>query len=432
MGGIAPAGEQAGVVEHSGRGADGREPAAGGVLPEDESADARIGAEMGDAGAAGQKDAVKNRLAGGMVGDDGGEGGVGMDRDAAAAGDVNALVEGGGDNLDAGAAEQVDRGEGLDFFEAGGEDCQNRGHGVTLSLMSGTAHGNFSERKRLVIFGCGYVGAAMARLAVAHGVRVTALTRNEGKAEALRADGVEEVIVDDLAAKTWHDRIEGAPDYVLNCVSSGGGGTEGYRRSYLEGMGSVVAWLRARGSAGVAIYTGSTSVYPQDGGVTVDEDAATGGEERAQVLLATERLLLDATAAAATRVVLRLAGIYGPGRHHLLEQVRSGEAAGRPDHHLNLAYRDDIAAAVWAAWGAAPGAHVFNVADDGAATKGEVVAWLAARLGVAVPGFSGAPAGGRRAVTPDRIIANAKLKAALGWRPAYPTFREGYEKILSL
>ena len=302
MGGIAPAGEQAGVVEHSGRGADGREPAAGGVLPEDESADARIGAEMGDAGAAGQKDAVKNRLAGGMVGDDGGEGGVGMDRDAAAAGDVNALVEGGGDNLDAGAAEQVDRGEGLDFFEAGGEDCQNRGHGVTLSLMSGTAHGNFSERKRLVIFGCGYVGAAMARLAVAHGVRVTALTRNEGKAEALRADGVEEVIVDDLAAKTWHDRIEGAPDYVLNCVSSGGGGTEGYRRSYLEGMGSVVAWLRARGSAGVAIYTGSTSVYPQDGGVTVDEDAATGGEERAQVLLATERLLLDATAAAATAV----------------------------------------------------------------------------------------------------------------------------------
>jgi len=42
------------------------------------------------------------------------------------------------------------------------------------------------------------------------------------------------------------------------------------------------------------------------------------------------------------------------------------------------------------------------------------------------------PAGGRRAVTPDRIILNTALKAATGWRPVCPTFREGYEKILSL
>jgi nucleoside-diphosphate-sugar epimerase len=75
---------------------------------------------------------------------------------------------------------------------------------------------------------------------------------------------------------------------------------------------------------------------------------------------------------------------------------------------------------------------VFNVADDGAATKGEIVDWLARRIGVAKPDFTGAPAGGRRAVTPDRIIVNAKLKTELGWRPSCPTFREGYEKILSL
>jgi nucleoside-diphosphate-sugar epimerase len=41
------------------------------------------------------------------------------------------------------------------------------------------------------------------------------------------------------------------------------------------------------------------------------------------------------------------------------------------------------------------------------------------------------PAAGRREVTPDRVIVNAKAKAMLGWRPEYPTFREGYGKILS-
>lgn len=84
-----------------------------------------------------------------------------------------------------------------------------------------------------------------------------------------------------------------------------------------------------------------------------------------------------------------------------------------------------------AATGCRRAGGVFNVADDGAATKGEVVAWLAARLGVPSPRFTGAPAAGRRAVTPDRVIANARIKAALGWRPRFPDFRAGYENILS-
>ncbi len=295
--------------------------------------------------------------------------------------------------------------------------------------MSAPAHGNFVPGQRLVIFGCGYVGATVARQAAACGLRVTALTRNPTKAACLAEAGIA-VVVADLASAEWHDRIAGGPDLVLNCVGSGDGGPEGYRRSYLEGMASVSEWLGTRGAAGAAVYTGSTSVYPQDKGARVDETAPVGGDDRVRVLIETEEVFLRVAAKA--RVVLRLAGIYGPGRHHLLEQVRAGVASGRAENHLNLAYRDDIAAAVWAAWGAAAGGQIFNVADDGAATKQEVVGWLAARLGVAVPTFSGEPAAGRRAVTPDRIIANDRLKSSLGWRPAFPTFREGYEKILSL
>jgi nucleoside-diphosphate-sugar epimerase len=305
------------------------------------------------------------------------------------------------------------------------------------------------EGKRMVIFGCGYIGSEVARQAIGRGVQVAALTRNLAKAQELRAAGVE-IIVADLASDVWHDDISGEADYVLNAVSSGGGGLEGYRRSYIDGMQSLVRWAEARERLGTLVYTSSTSVYPQGGGAWVDESASTAGSgELPRVLLEAENLLRERCfgprglphQGAVQRLrsiercfILRLAGIYGPGRNHLVDQVRSGTVAGRGEHHLNLAHRDDIAAAIWAAWESPPTVEggVFNVADDGPASKQEIVCWLAEQLDVPTPTFTGAPADGRRAVTPDRIISNSRLKALLGWRPRYPTFREGYKNMLAL
>lgn len=289
------------------------------------------------------------------------------------------------------------------------------------------------RNNRLVIFGCGYVGAAVAGWAVAAGWHVTALTRNAGTALLLREIGVHTVVAD-LAGHSWHEQIEGAPAYALNCVSSGGGGVEAYRQSYLAGMESILAWARNRGAIGTFVYTGSTSVYAQGDGVSVDESMpALPMTERGQVLLEAEARLRTDPAAARRWFVLRLAGIYGPGRHHLLEQVRAGEVSGLGDYHLNLIHRDDIVTAVAACFQApdAVPSHVLNLADDGRATKAEIVHWLAERLGVAVPRFNGEPAGGRRAVTPDRVILNEKAKTVLGWRPRFATFREGYGSLLS-
>ena len=281
-----------------------------------------------------------------------------------------------------------------------------------------------------MVFGAGYVGGALARQALATGAAVTALTRNVDTATAFRREGIDAVVAD-LAATDWHPRVAGGADFVVNCVSGGGTGIDGYRRSYFEGMRSVVAWLGKAG-AGATVYTSSTSVYPQDGGARVTEAAELDREnERPRVLVETEESLLGMNASGGRRTVLRLAGIYGPGRHHLLGQVRSGDVAGNGGHHLNLIHCDDVCSAVWAALNnAAADREIFNVADDGAAPKAEIVNWLAGRLGVPEPRFTGVPAAGRRVVTPDRIIENAKIKSVLGWRPHYPSFREGYAAIL--
>lgn len=297
--------------------------------------------------------------------------------------------------------------------------------------MRSDAHGNFSGQ-RLVIFGCGYVGAAVGRQALARGLRVTALTRNVAKATALRDQGMD-VVEADLAGEAWHERIAGAPDFVLNSVSGGGAGLDGYRHSYVGGMQSIAGWAARRGRAGTVVYTSSTAVYPQNGGATVDESAEPGGSERGTLLLAAENLLTRAAGSWDRWFILRLAGIYGPGRHHLLTQVRAGRIAGLGGHRLNLAHRDDIVAAIWACFLAPRDvpSQVFNVADDGAAPKAEVAQWLADRVGVPAPEFTGEPAAGRRAITPDRVISNTRIKSVLGWRPAYPTYRDGYATLLS-
>ena len=294
------------------------------------------------------------------------------------------------------------------------------------------AHG-FLSNKSLVIFGAGYVGGAVARQAVAAGARVTALTRNPAKAAALAEQGVTSVVAD-LCDTSWstHPALQHA-DFVLNCVSSAGGGAAGYRHSYVAGAAAILAWGQAKGLAQAhLVYTGSTSVYPGSEGQRVDETAATPeAGPLAGILLEAEK---QALAWPGPATVLRLAGIYGPGRHHLLDALRGGadEVAGRGESHLNLIHRDDIVGAILATW-ACPertAGGIFNVTDDGAAPKAELVAWLAGQLGRPLPEFTGQPAGGRRQVTPNRIVSNARFKAATGWSPRFTGFREGYAALL--
>jgi nucleoside-diphosphate-sugar epimerase len=290
-----------------------------------------------------------------------------------------------------------------------------------------------------VIFGCGYVGSALAEAARASGARVTALTRNREKAAALAARDIE-VVHGELGSADWHAQIEPGADFVANTVSAADATVEGYRRSYVEGMRSVFAWAASGGKpVGTLVYTSSTGVYPQGGGAIVDETAPTAdASPTGRVLVEAEDILRVASATAVARwFVLRLAGIYGPGRHHLLNALRAGtrEFPGAPEFRMNLIHRDDIVAAVLACAAAPVGAgnEVFNVSDNAPATRGEVLAWLAHELKLPSPVIGGAAALSARkggAQTPDRTISSARIQRVLGWRPRYADYRAGYASIL--
>lgn len=284
--------------------------------------------------------------------------------------------------------------------------------------------------KKLIV-GCGYLGERVARLWRDAGAAVAVVTRSPQKAEAFRAQGYQPVVADITDPTT----LTGLPpaETVLFAVGHDRSAGQPIEQVYVDGLRHTLAALQHPPDR--FVYISSTGVYGQTDGEVVDEKAPcrptrTGG----RACLAAEQLLQESTLADRA-IILRLAGIYGPGRHHLLDALRAGaaEVAGVGDHRLNLIHRDDIVAAILAVL-AAPAAlagGIFNVADDGTAAKAEVAAWLSARLGRPAPAFTGSPAGGRRRVTPDRVIANDRLKAALGWRPQYASYREGYEAILT-
>ena len=288
-----------------------------------------------------------------------------------------------------------------------------------------------------MIFGCGYVGSALAKHCLAKGVRVGALTRNAEKAEGLKSMGVSEVVLGDLDATDWHSELKQSYEVVVNCVSSAGGGIDGYRKSYLEGQASILRWADGQ-SIRRYLYTSSTSVYPQDGGIEVDESADTrAAPETGKVILQSEQLIEAAAAKFERWFVLRLAGIYGPGRHYLLDQLKDGVGVipGSGDHTLNLIHLDDIVSALCAAMTTNQAASgIYNIADNTPSLKHELLEWLAAELDLPPPQFDPANVSPRLARRggrmPDRKILNTKARAQLGWSPKYPSFREGYRRLM--
>ncbi len=275
---------------------------------------------------------------------------------------------------------------------------------------------------KIAVLGCGYVGAEFARQAEAAGHEVLGVVRSEASRDKLRAEGLAAEAFD-LYAGDW-SLLPGPFDAVVYAASTGGGGPEAYALAYDVGVKRALAWARDVG-AKAFVFTSSTGVYRQDDGRLVDEESVVGGAPTADAILGGERAVLSSGFAKAR--VLRFGGLYGPGRHHMVDQLRRGDSVigGRVDHYINYLHRDDAASSVLAALVGGPaGARVYNVGDGCPVTKEALARWIAARLGRPAPVFDpSAPAGPRVAkggrTQPSRIVATGRIRAELGWSPVF-------------
>jgi len=280
---------------------------------------------------------------------------------------------------------------------------------------------------RVLIVGCGYVGLPLGAELVRQGHHVFGLRRNAAAENELKAAGIQPLIGD----VTKPEELEKLPrdfDWVVNCVSAGG--AENYREVYLQGTRNLFRWLALQPPEKF-IYTSSTSVYAQnDGSVMTEQSPAEPAMETSKILVETEKVLLDAFAEKKfPAVILRVAGIYGPGRGHWFRQFLKGDAhiEGDGSRFLNMIHRDDLVGCIVAALKNGRAGEIYNTVDDEPASQLKIFEWLAAELKRPMPPKMPADTETwrKRGVTNKRVN-NSKLRSELKYEFRFPDFRAGY------
>jgi nucleoside-diphosphate-sugar epimerase len=277
---------------------------------------------------------------------------------------------------------------------------------------------------RVLIAGCGDIGSRLALQLLTHDWTVYGLRRATGKLP----HGVVGVSADLFDARMPEQWPDGQIDYLVYCATPAERDEAGYRAAYVEGLRHVLDWTRRSGQQPKRlIFVSSSSVYGQQQGEWVDEISPTQASGfSGEVMLEAEQVALHSGFPAS---VVRLTGIYGPGRSDLMNRVRQGySVAVNPPLYGNRIHADD-AAGLLAFLLLADARSValeecYIGVDDAPDPLADVVNWMRQRLGVTQWSEESSirRAGSKR-------CSNARAKA-LGWTPRYPSYREGYEAML--
>jgi len=273
---------------------------------------------------------------------------------------------------------------------------------------------------RLLIAGCGYLGQAVAELLIVNGWEVEGWTNSTDSAQSLSTKAYPVLAVDVSQADQVLAR-KGDFDTVIHCASTRGGDTDSYQRIYFDGAQNLIQRF---GSSRI-LFTSSTSVYAQKSGEWVTEESpAEPKHESATILREAEDLVL-----ANRGTVIRLGGIYGPGRSALLRKYLSGDAIfdSENDRFVNQIHREDAAVAIRLLLNRqeSPG-EIYNVVDDHPILQSECYRWLAAKLNRPLPA-AGRSTSKRKRGDSNKRVSNAKLRE-IDWTPRYPNFAKGMEE----
>ena len=282
---------------------------------------------------------------------------------------------------------------------------------------------------RKLVIGCGYLGRRVAEAWLQDGHRVAALTRSPRHAERFRKSGIKPVLGDVTDEQT----LSALPpaDTVLYAVGYDRRGEQSQREIYVAGLQNVLDEVAPR--LGRLLYVSSTSVYGQIDGRWVDESTECNPtSSNGRVCLDAEQVVwrhfpaADATTQRGANV-LRLAGLYGPGR--LLQRVESLKAgavlAGNPDAYLNLIHVDDAVRAIIACQSHGHPGQTYLVCDDRPRARREYYDTLATLVGAPTPTFGPAAGSEPRLKGLNKRCSNRRLREELGVELAYPTIETG-------
>lgn len=282
---------------------------------------------------------------------------------------------------------------------------------------------------RVLIVGCGYAGRPLGLELVKQGHSVFGIRRTATGAEEIKAAGIQPLIAD-ITHSGELAMLPGPFDWVVNAVSSSKGGVDEYRKVFLNGTRNLIEWL-APTPLKKFVYTSSTSVYGQtDSSLAKESSTTEPNSPTSQVLVETERLLLDAVRERKfPAVILRVAGIYGLERGHLFLKYLKNEAriAGKGERIVNMIHRDDLVKVILAALKSGRAGEIYNAVDDEPVAEIHFFRWLSETLGKWMPPFATNEenTGGKRGLT-NKKVSNRKMKMELGVQLKYPTFRQGY------
>jgi len=283
----------------------------------------------------------------------------------------------------------------------------------------------------LLAVGLGYSAKELARRLHAQGWRIIGTSRTAEGARAIDAMGYEGVQFDGTAPSPALARATSEATHLLVSASPSAQGDPLLAQHAGDLRAANLQW---------AGYLSTIGVYGNHDGQWVDEETPPEPtSERGKARVAAER----AWAAFADETgipvgIFRLSGIYGPGRGPL-EKLRRRESRAviKPGQVFNRIHVEDIANALDAAIGLAgerKGARVYNVTDDEPAPPQEVLDFAADLIGVPHPPrvpFEQADMSpmARSFYSDNKRTANARMKAELGVRLAYPTYREGLRAL---
>jgi nucleoside-diphosphate-sugar epimerase len=291
-----------------------------------------------------------------------------------------------------------------------------------------------TDNPHLLVLGCGYVGQAVAREALATHWRVSATTRSEASALRLESSGIRAMVYD--WTRDPVPSFDSPVDAVLIAVSHHVAPGQNASQVHPDGLARSLPSLA--GSARRCIYLSTTGVYGQkdlrlatpssSAHPWVDESSPIAPDRPGAINAAAGEKWMQESPFSQRTTILRLAGIYGPYRTPNLQKLRAGEAIEvHPEGFLNLIHRDDIARVVLSLLRHPSPRPLYCASDGHPVTRDDYYRWIAEQRGLPSPIFAppqDPPSQPSRRLGSKRIDPR-RLMEDTGKEFRFPSYREG-------